>query len=412
MNLPEFIKEIISKIASAGYEAYVVGGSVRDGLLGLTPSDWDLATSAVPEAVLQIFANFRTIPTGLKHGTVTVLTGGNAVEITTFRLDGKYTDSRHPESVAFTTELLQDLKRRDFTVNAMAYNEECGIVDPFGGQADLSKRLIRCVGTPEKRFFEDALRIMRALRFSAVLDFEIAPDTASAVKHCAPLLAEIAAERIFSELSKLLLSKNPAPFLTDYRALFGGVLGLSREPDPQIWHQNAAALSKAPTDLALRLALLTDGLFEKAASLSAMLDRLRCDKQTKNAALLIASRINTPLPTDKIALKKELSVVGEESLKLILKAQTAKSGDLKAAAKILKLVDEIRQGNECYTLNRLAVNGNDLRSALGLSGKDLGICLNSLLDAVILEECPNTSSALLELAGHIFPQRETEQKTP
>ena len=212
MKYPEYVKNCIELLEASGYSAYAVGGAVRDGLLGKEPSDWDVTTSAKPEETLEVFKEFRTIPTGIKHGTITVLFAVDEkhlpIEITTFRVDGEYLDSRHPESVEFSKDTKDDLSRRDFTVNAMAFNEKEGVIDAFGGQNDLQNRIIRAVGDPEKRFSEDALRILRAFRFSAQLEFEIEEKTLKAAKKCAHLLKNIARERVGVEFKKLLASKD------------------------------------------------------------------------------------------------------------------------------------------------------------------------------------------------------------
>lgn len=214
MNLPAYVKNCIEALEIAGFSAYAVGGAVRDSLLGTTPSDWDVTTSANPEQTLEVFSNKRTIPTGIKHGTVTVLFEENEksvpIEITTFRIDGQYLDSRHPESVSFSHDVRDDLSRRDFTVNAMAYNENEGLIDIFGGADDLKNKIIRTVGDPKVRFTEDALRILRAFRFSAQLGFEIESNTLIGAQKCAHLLKNIARERVGAEFKKLLISKNPS----------------------------------------------------------------------------------------------------------------------------------------------------------------------------------------------------------
>ena len=207
IQLPYEVEWVIGKIRDAGYEAFAVGGCVRDTLLGRTPEDWDVTTSARPEAVKAIFE--RTVDTGLQHGTVTVLKNRKGYEVTTYRIDGEYHDGRHPDSVEFTPNLLEDLKRRDFTINAMAYSHETGIVDEFGGMEDLKAGIVRCVGRPEDRFTEDALRLLRALRFSAQLGFEIEESTYAAIKTIAPNLAKVSKERVQAELTKLLLSAHP-----------------------------------------------------------------------------------------------------------------------------------------------------------------------------------------------------------
>ena len=214
IELPEKVKYIINTIAKAGYEAYAVGGCIRDSILGRTPDDWDITTSASPGQIKALFR--RTVDTGIRHGTVTVMREGEGFEVTTYRIDGEYEDGRHPREVTFTSSLLEDLRRRDFTINAMAYNEEAGLVDAFGGVKDINAGIIRCVGSPAERFSEDALRIMRAVRFSAQLGYRIEEETAAAIRRLAPSLKNISAERIQTELVKLLVSDHPDYLGTAY----------------------------------------------------------------------------------------------------------------------------------------------------------------------------------------------------
>lgn len=216
MTIPQDALTILQRLNDAGEEAYVVGGCVRDALLGVTPKDWDICTSARPEEMQRIFSGMHVVETGLKHGTLTVVLHHTPYEVTTFRVDGAYTDHRHPDGVTFVTDVTMDLARRDFTVNAMAYHPVRGLVDAFGGREDLARRLIRCVGRPEARFEEDALRILRALRFASVYDFDIDPETASAIHALYPTMAQVAAERIRVELSKLLCGKGVGRILRDY----------------------------------------------------------------------------------------------------------------------------------------------------------------------------------------------------
>lgn len=260
MQIPEAAEEIIRKLNQAGYEAYVVGGCVRDTLLGRQPEDWDITTSAKPEQVKAIFG--RTIDTGIQHGTVTIMRGKAGFEVTTYRIDGEYEDGRHPKSVEFTSNLVEDLKRRDFTINAMAYSHETGLVDVFGGMDDLQQKRIRCVGSPKDRFTEDALRILRAVRFSAQLGFEIEPGTRQAITKIAPNLVHVSKERIQVELTKLLLSDNPdyirkvfetgiSPYITP---------GFDRVPAADI-----AVSSSLPPEKALRWASFLRLVDEKTA---------------------------------------------------------------------------------------------------------------------------------------------------
>ncbi len=265
IQIPEKARRIIDALWEAGYEAYAVGGCVRDAILGREPSDWDITTNAKPEEVKALFP--RTVDTGIRHGTVTVLLGGEGFEVTTYRIDGEYEDGRHPKQVAFTPSLLEDLKRRDFTINAMAYNEREGLVDAFGGLRDLERRRIRCVGRPEERFFEDALRILRAVRFAAQLGFSIEEGTKEAVCGFAPRLSRISAERIQAEVVKLLVSDHPEAWRTVYETGITAVIlpefdACMETPQQNPHHcfsvgeHTLRALTEIEPDKVLRLAIL------------------------------------------------------------------------------------------------------------------------------------------------------------
>ena len=247
MNMPEYVRRALAMLEDAGFEAFAVGGCVRDSILGRTPNDWDICTAALPEETRAVFTGYRTIDTGMKHGTCTVLMDWEPLEITTYRIDGNYSDGRHPDRVWFSRDLREDLARRDFTVNAMAVDRKGRLVDPFGGRADLAAQLIRAVGKPEDRFREDALRIIRALRFAAVLGFRIEEETADAVRSMAALCQGTSRERIFIELTKLLMGDSAAAVLTEYRGSMCSCLGMEiAEPE------RLGLLRRAPRDLPLR----------------------------------------------------------------------------------------------------------------------------------------------------------------
>lgn len=391
MIIPKYALTVITKIEDAGFEAFAVGGCVRDSILGKIPSDWDIATSATPTEILDVFSDFTTIPTGFKHGTITVLSCGIPVEVTTYRIDGKYADNRHPESVTFSRVLADDLSRRDFTVNAMAYNPKLGLLDLFCGCNDLHNKILRCVGKPEKRFTEDALRIMRALRFSAVLGFEIEPQSAKAIKSCAHLLKSIAAERIRVEFSKLLLAENPKFILSQYKDIFLQILGIEAPVTDELWLQHCEAVSAAEPILALRLSLLLYGL-----PLARSLQLLKYDNVTKHTAETITAELNTVFSADKIPLKKALSVLGKENLELILKAKIALGQDKYFIEYIRKTILEILNNGECFSIKQLNINGYDLQNEIGIAGREIGIALEKLLDAVICGKCKNKKPELLD----------------
>ena len=286
MEYPRYVKAIIDKLTYHGYEAYIVGGCLRDMLIGRAPSDFDVTTSALPDDILRVFSDMRTIPTGLKHGTVTVLSEGNPIEVTTFRTDGEYLDSRHPESVSFTSNICDDLSRRDFTVNAIAYNERGGIIDPFGGKADIKSKLLRAVGNPEARMREDALRIMRALRFSAQLGFSIEKNTLLALKSTKEGLANVSRERIGVEMAKLITADKPESALRTIidTGVSSYVLG-----DYIPSEQTLSALNFLPTDFFTRFsALLWNCNGERARKILSSLKYLFC---SMHQSLLVVLRV-------------------------------------------------------------------------------------------------------------------------
>lgn len=273
---PDFVNTALALLSEGGFDAFVVGGCVRDAVMGRTPNDWDMTTSSSPEETMAVFKDFRTVPTGLKHGTVTVIINGEPLEITTMRIDGQYSDSRRPDSVEFTSDISKDLCRRDFTVNAMAYSPRSGIVDPFGGLHDIKNGIIRCVGEADARFGEDALRIIRALRFASVLGFEIAGETAQSIKNNYPLLGEIAKERIRVELIKLLQGKNVEKILTEYKEIIFYIIPELKACDGfeqhspyhvyDVWTHTVKAVSAVKNDPVLRTAMLLHDIAKPFAS--------------------------------------------------------------------------------------------------------------------------------------------------
>lgn len=400
MQLPDFALEAIERIERCGFSAYAVGGCVRDSLMGKTPADWDLTVSARPDDVLKIFADCKTIPTGLKHGTVTVIMRGERLEITTFRIDGTYRDCRRPDSVSFTDSLGDDLSRRDFTVCAMAFNPRTGIVDLFGGREDIQKKLIRCVGSPERRFEEDALRIMRALRFSAALGFEIEETTSSAILQCRDKLRLIAAERISSELVKLLLSSDPTPVIFKYRTVFAEIM-------PDIAFElrslhDLAPVAAADRSVAARLAALFRILCADADSARKTMRGLKFDNKTILRTLFLLHHADSCIPTDKTALKKIMRSISADGLSdvIFFKHAFAEADAQKIhLEKAADTVRDILSCGECFTLGALAVRGADL-IALGIpKGRKVGEALGFLLDCVIDGRCENKRRELLALAA-------------
>ncbi len=432
INIPGNVKKVIERLAERGFEAFIVGGCVRDSLLGLPPKDYDVTTNALPEEMISCFeGDFKVIPTGIKHGTVTVISGGENIEVTTYRIDGSYTDHRRPDSVSFSRVLEEDLARRDFTINAMAYSDERGIIDPYGGQRDLFTHKIRCVGSPDERFDEDALRIMRALRFASTLNFRIEKETAEAVHRKRSLLREISAERICSELTGFVMGTVPGELMMEFDDVFCTIIPefakcigfnqRSRYHIYDVWEHTARSLDNSQNGKEIRLALLfhdiekpscfiTDdeghGHFpnhEKKSSETAerIMQRLRFDKETtKNVCALIKYHYITPVD-DKRVVKHLISVMGVD---MFNKLAEVMKGDSRAKQEFclerVNTLDAMKRraveaADECCTLSDLAVKGNDLE-AIGLSGREIGSALEKALDMVIDEELPNEKEAILE----------------
>lgn len=385
--IPENIISVMKLLENSGFEAYAVGGCVRDSLLGRKPYDWDVCTSALPEETLEVFRDFRTIPTGIKHGTVTVI-ADSPVEITTFRIDGEYLDNRRPSEVSFTRTLADDLCRRDFTVNAMAADKSGNVTDLYGGKEDLQKRIIRCVGCAQKRFDEDALRIMRALRFAATLGFSLEESTARAVLEQKALLQNIAVERIRVETDKLLLG-NCEDILFDYREVFGVFI-----PEAEITRETARKISCADSEIEIRLALLLSNLTAKNAE--AVLGRLRYSNSVIKRSVELVENKDTVIEKTSSAVKRLLNAFGEENAKRLVRFQKSNGSITPETEKeILLRINEIIDNNECYSLATLAVNGSDL-SAIGIKGKKIGETLNRLLNEVMEGKVENVKEELIE----------------
>lgn len=391
IEIPGYVRAIIDRLRAAGKEAYIVGGSLRDSLLGGTPSDYDLTTSALPSEMLEIFSGYRVIETGLQHGTLTVLSEGRPIEITTFRIDGGYTDSRHPDSVSFTRSLEEDLARRDFTVNAMAYSEERGLVDLFGGVCDLEKRIIRAVGEPKRRFSEDALRIMRAFRFSAQLGFCIDGETLSAAVECREGLSRIACERIFTELLRLLHSPFPEEPLRQMRDV--GILGFAlgdHSPSDRV----ISLISSAPCNGAARLGVLL--LEAEEDQRREILAFLKCSNKQKSGAMAVARGAKESVATDG-EISRFLSTYGANATDALAISVLLGNSNPEALTKA-------EQNRAPRSIRELAVNGEDL-SALGLEGREIGKMLALLFERALDEPQINTRETLLAISLEITEKR-------
>ena len=439
IQLPEKVKYIISQLEQAGFEAYAVGGCVRDCLLGRNPNDWDVTTSAKPLEVKAVFGH--TIDTGIQHGTVTVMLEREGFEVTTYRIDGEYEDSRHPREVIFTANLIEDLKRRDFTINAFAYNDKSGIVDAFHGMKDLSDGVIRCVGEASERFDEDALRILRAVRFSAQLGFMVAEETKAAIKILAPNLRHISAERIQAELVKLLISDHPDALRDAYE------LGITKAVLPELdaafataqqnpHHQYTVgehlmqSLLHIQADKSLRLAALlhdigkpkvrmTDGEgidhfhghVEVSEQMAAgILRRLKFDNDTiTKVQKYIRYHDYKPEPNAR-AVRRAVNKIGAEYFEQVMalwRADTLAQSSYERQQKLAhidaveQLYTEIMESNQCISLKTLEITGNDL-IALGVpKGKQIGVLLNQLLEEVLQEPGHNTHEYLMQKAREI-----------
>lgn len=407
MMLPESVLYAITKIEQAGFEAYAVGGCVRDSLLKKSPDDWDITTSALPEDIQKLFREHSVIPTGIRHGTVTVMLFGTPYEITTYRIDGSYEDGRRPSSVTFSKNLTEDLKRRDFTINAMAYSPKTGIVDPFGGMDDLEAGIIRAVGNPKARFTEDALRIMRAIRFFAVLGFEIEPQTRQALLDCGQLLSEIAAERVSAELNKILLSDNPKRVLTEFFAvmskrLFGDFV--SDEAVNFSLKEIFEPLNAVSANLCNRLTLFILGsskiLRADPVTLGTyFFSRMKYDNKTRSQCLSLLKSIDRELLCDRISLRflvKEVGAQTAQDLVTVKKALAKTDGSILSLKEVSDLLGDILKSGDCCRITDLKINGTHLKTELQLSGAEIGNALDFLLDAVIRNFCENKKTSLLQ----------------
>lgn len=443
MDMPKNADIAINLLQSAGFEAYAVGGCVRDSLLGKTPNDWDITTSAKPEDMKSVFAEFHCIDTGIKHGTVTVVIDGEPLEITTFRLDGEYEDNRHPKSVTFTSNLGADLGRRDFTVNAMAYSKKTGTVDLFGGQNDLKNGIIRCVGDPDRRFNEDALRILRALRFASALDFEIEEKTAQSLLKNRALLGNISEERIAKELLKLVCGKGAKRILTDFAPVLFEILPelqpmyKNSHDNPHhcydIYEHTLIAVESIDPEPTLRFAMLLHDCGKPAvkkfdengvahfyghqrisAEISAqILARLKVSNKFRDEILfLVSNHDRWELYENTEKMPRYLSKFGLDGVLKLLKVMRA---DVLAQSPEYRYrLDQIADAEEtvknlaaqkpCLSLSELQINGRTLMDIGIPQGRKLGAVLAQLLDEVIDGVTKNTQEALTTRAREIYSE--------
>ena len=439
MKLPQYVTECLDALESAGFAAYAVGGCVRDMLLGREPQDYDLCTAALPEQTQAVFHDRKLVLAGVKHGTVGVITEGGVVEITTFRTEGGYADSRHPDWVRFVPHVEDDLARRDFTVNAIAYSPKRGLIDPFGGQADLNNKILRAVGDPQQRFREDALRILRGVRFASRFDLTPDPTTADAMFSLTPLMDHLARERVFSELCKLLTTATAQDLLTFAPVITGAIPELQpqvgfdqRTPHHayDIYTHTAHVVEHVPADLTLRwAALLHDvgkpdsftmdedgrGHFKGHAPVGAALAdqillRLKAPTALREDVVMLIEQHMTRMEPDRKFLRRRMSRLGSPAMDKLLQLQYAdmcskgvsKDEEKAQFAQVLTLMDQLQAEDTCLTLKDLAIDGHDLM-ALGLQGSAIGNCLNALLAQVVDEALPNDRTALLETVKQHAP---------
>lgn len=437
IHIPTGARKIIARLEQHGYEAYIVGGCVRDSLMGKSPSDWDICTSARAEEMMALFEDKRVIPTGIQHGTLTILAEDGAYEVTTFRIDGEYLDHRHPKSVAFTRELAEDLSRRDFTINAMAWHPERGLIDLFGGVEDLRDRLVRAVGDPVQRFNEDGLRMLRMVRFATVLDFDYDPATYDAVRKQGHLLQYISKERIQVELNKILLAAHPARGLEDLYTLgmypyiipmMCHTVGFAQRGGHHfldVFEHSLLAVGVIAPELVLRLTMLLHDIgkpfvwdsseslsydrFDDHAAVSAklagkILRDLKYDNATRKDVVELVAHHNDILLPDPVNVRRALARLGEVQTRRLVQVKVADliahdlAGErekiLVLFAEISDVIDEVVARGDCTSVKALAIGGQDMM-ALGLSGRAIGQMLNAALELVLEKPEMNTRETLL-----------------
>lgn len=439
--IPQHALTVVERLERYGYEAYVVGGCVRDSLMGRCPKDWDVCTNALPEEVLRVFKRFHVIKTGLQHGTVTVMVDKQPVEVTTFRIDGNYTDNRHPDSVNFVSRVEEDLARRDFTINAMAYNPARGLVDAFGGQEDLQARIIRCVGEPDARFNEDGLRILRALRFAARYDFGIETETAFSMHRNRHLLENVSVERIFSELKGILAGEGVLGMMQAFPDIFSVIIpelapavGFEQHNPHHcydVWTHTAHAVQAAPADEVLRLALLLHdiakpatftmgedgkghfyGHGEKGAEMARdIMLHLKSDTATLQTVVTLVREHDSMLPTTAPGMRRLIGRMGVETIRQLMEVKQAdmaaqstherpqKQATLREARLLL---EDVLDEAPAFTVGDLKVNGRDLMELGVKPGPAMGDILKTLLTEVQDELLPHTREAQLARAKELL----------
>lgn len=440
INIPSYVNTILDRLNENGYEAYIVGGCVRDAILGIPPSDYDVCTNCLPNKMEEIFIDFNTIETGIKHGTLTVMSEGNPIEITTFRTDGEYIGHRKPQNVTFEASLSEDLKRRDFTINALCCDKKGNLTDLFGGCEDIENCIIKCVGKPSKRFDEDALRIMRAVRFASVLRFKIDRETEIAIQNQKELLMEISVERIFSELKKLICGKSAGQILYNYRDVFGEIIPELKPcfDFPQkcphhcydVYKHICVSVDNIKSDDTLRLVMLLHDIgkpemmtqdengimhfkkhqFAGANKAKTILERLKCDKKTQERIFNLIWEHDNRIPSLKKSVRKMISKYGFdffEDYLCVRRADTLAQSDfhreekLAQLDKLEQLAQEIKEENSCLKISDLDVSGHDMIN-LGYYGKNIGLALAFSLSAVLDEKTENKKEKIINYLRENF----------
>lgn len=438
--LPKNVKKIIDILNNYNFEAFIVGGCVRDSIIGLTPHDWDICTNAKPEEIKKCFEKFNTFDSGIKHGTISIVIDGEVFEVTTYRIDGTYSDNRRPDSVTFTSDITKDLSRRDFTINAMAYSEKNGLIDPCGGREDLSYKIIRCVGNPDFRFNEDALRIIRALRFASVYDFVIENETSKSICKNADLLKNIAAERISVEFNKLLCGNGTEEILNNYRDVIAVFIPEikpmfdynqhTKHHNRDLWRHTTYSVKSIDNTPLLRMSMLLhdigkpkackrdeDGTCHfkghpkySAVMAEIILRRLKYPIDFIETCITLIKYHDVRFSGSKRQLRHVMSAIGDKNVELLLKIQRAdimaqseykhkeKLEKLNLACKVYK---EILADKDCFTLKQLEINGNDIKKLGVTEGVKIGKILKMLLSLVIEDKLENEKSALLNKAEEI-----------
>lgn len=438
--LPKNVKLIIDILNKNNFEAFIVGGCVRDSIIGLTPHDWDICTNAKPEEIKKSFEFFNTFDSGIKHGTISIVIDGEVYEVTTYRIDGTYSDNRRPDSVTFTSDIAKDLARRDFTINAMAYNEQCGLIDPYSGRNDLLDKIIRCVGNPDFRFNEDALRIIRALRFASVYDFEIENETSKSICKNADLLKNIAVERISVEFNKLLCGNGAEEILNNYRDVIAVFIPEikpmfdysqhTKHHNRDLWRHTTYSVKSIDKMPLLRMSMLLhdigkpkackrdeDGTchFKGHPKYSAemaeiILRRHKYPTDFIETCVTLIKYHDVRFNGSKRQLRHVMSAIGDKNVELLLKIQRADimaQSDYKHKEKLEKLdlacevYEKILADKDCFTLKQLKINGNDIKKLGVTEGVKIGKILKMLLSLVIEDKLENKKSALLNKAEEI-----------